>query len=471
MIIKPKNNFFLLTCLIVLLASSFVFGMQDALGPNGINAYAVHERGITGDGVKIGLLTAGTVRDSHAAFERKAGSAVKLHDFTGAGFARSAHDTQMAAIMISNGSPSHPDQIGVAPGAKIHNGRISSGRISTIFITKTLDELILKQHCRVIVTGIQLPGDKIAADGNSIWSKIYDYYAETYDVIFANAAGNSHKQPTIFGDSYNGITTAGLRKDTDGAYRQCGRISNPGPSVDGRRKPDVAAGTEDMVVPNSTGDGLWTTIDPNGLGLTSFSVPQTAGVAALLLEAAGKSKAENDDRSEVIKAVMINSTVNNLLNKKTNPTNPFASADHWDAETGYGRLNAYQAYQTLAAKALIPDTVATQNKGWAYGVMPKNSEHTYLIEGKANQRLVVTVVWHRKLNKISPSAYFEASPRFFVDLKIITPDGQTPVFETAGRNNVIKTEHLLKQDGVYKVVLKNSTWCENGDYGMALKVY
>ena len=322
----------------------------------------------------------------------------------------------------------------------------------------------------MIVTGIQLPGNRVTADGNSVWSKIYDYYAEKYDVIFANAAGNSTKQTTVFGDAYNGLTTAGLIKDKDGQYRRCGSISNPGPTVDGRRKPDVAAGTQALIVPTSSGDDYWTTIDPNGLGLTSFSVPQTAGVAALLLEAAGKSKVENDDRSEVIKAVMINSAYNNLLSKKSTPTNPFGSAGHWDTETGYGRLDALGAYQTLTAGAMRPNTLVKQDKGWAYGVISKNSEQTYLIEGKANQRLVVTIVWHRKISKITSTAYLEASPRFSVDLKITTPDGQMPVFETAGRDNVLKADYLLKKEGVHKITLKNPTQHENGDYGLAFEL-
>jgi hypothetical protein len=61
--------------------------------------------GITGRGVHIGLLSAGTVRQSHIAFERKEGPAVQLYDFTGGGFLRSWHDTHIAGIIVSAARP------------------------------------------------------------------------------------------------------------------------------------------------------------------------------------------------------------------------------------------------------------------------------------------------------------------------------------------------------------------------------
>ena len=64
------------------------------------------------------------------------------------------------------------------------------------------------------MTGIQLPP---TMDPN--WSRMYDYYAEHYDVVFANAAGNSYPNDSnisVFGDGYNGITTGGLAEPNTG---------------------------------------------------------------------------------------------------------------------------------------------------------------------------------------------------------------------------------------------------------------
>ena len=230
--------------LLILLAllHPVALGLNEALSEHGINAYAVHAKGITGAGVNIALLSNGNVRDGHIAFERESGSAVQNYDFTGSGLSRSSHDTHMAGIILSKGSPSHPDPIGVAPGARIYSARFSNKNLYQHSITNALGELIRKQHCRIIMTGIQLPKEVVIANGNSDWTTLYDYYAETYDVIFTVAAGNASPLVTVFGDAYNGITTAGMVKsDPNGIYDKIGSISNHGPTADGRKKPDVAA--------------------------------------------------------------------------------------------------------------------------------------------------------------------------------------------------------------------------------------
>ena len=451
------------------LLSSIGFALTDACGPNGINAYAVHAKGITGDGVNIALLSSGNVRKRHAAFERPYGSAVTLYDFAdNAGISRNNHDTHIAGIIISAGSPTQPKQIGVAPGAKIHSGRILNKRLQARYLIDALDTLILKKNCRIIVTGIQLSSPTAVGDGNSYWTQLYDYYAEKYDVIFASAAGNSSPQVTIFGDGYNGITTAGLGKDSEGRYRKAGRISNSGPTLDDRKKPDLAAPTEDLYVPSSSGDDLWLTVDPNGRGLTSFAIPFTAGTAALLLETAGKTPVENDDQSEVIKAVMVNSTFTDLLDKKGKESYS-ESMNTWNPDYGYGRLDALRAYETLAAGPIIKDQVAQKRMGWAYDTMSANSEHIYTISGNKKQHLIATVTWHRKLMKLSPEKFLE-EPLFYLNLKIISPAGKTVVFETPDRNNLIKTDYLFSEDGEYKIVLQNPTQTHNRDYGLAFEL-
>jgi len=443
------------------------FALKDALGTDGINAYAVHAKGITGVGVNIALLSNGNVRNSHAAFERESGSAVKLYDFTRSGLSRSSHDTHMAGIILSNGSPSHPDQIGVAPGANLHSARFSNKSLYQHTIVNALDELIRKQHCRIIMTGIQLPKEIVEADGNSDWTKLYDYYAETYDVIFAVAAGNSSPQVTVFGDACNGITTTGMVKsDPNGIYDYIGAISNRGPTVDGRKKPEVAAPTQDLVAPTSAGDDLWETLDPTGRGLTSYAIPHTAGVAALLLEAAAKSPVENDDRTEVIKAVIVNSADPAPLNTRTPAANPADSATAWKADSGYGKLDALKAFETLMAGPITQETPTRQSKGWAYDVIGKSQSQEYQIHAAKEQRLIVTITWHRKLQKIG-GKYVEEPVPFRLDLKIVSPSGKMLVFQTAGPNNLIKTDLLLKEDGPYRIILKNPTLVQDRCYGMA----
>lgn len=439
------------------------------MGPEGINAYAVHAEGITGDGVNIALLSTGNVRSHHAAFERSDGSAVTLYNFTdGAGLSWSNHDTHIAGILISGGSPAHPMAIGAAPGAKVHSGRISGRQLQARYLQDALDTLILEKNCRIVITGIQLSSPTAVANGESYWTQLYDYYADTYDVIFANAAGNANPQITIFGDGHNGITTAGLGKDNEGRYRKVGRLSNSGPTLDDRQKPDVAAPTESLYVPSSSGDDLWSTADPNGRGLTSYAIPFTAGAGALLLETAGKTPVPDDDRSEVIKAVMVNSTYIDLLDKKGNSRTSAGAASTWNPDYGYGRLDALRAFHTLRAGRVEQDKPSQQRMGWAYDTIASNTEHVYRLTGQADQRLVTTVTWHRKLIRLSSARFLEAAT-FRLHLKIVSPSGKPVVFEIPNRNNLIKVDHLLTEDGEYKIVLQNPTQTDGRDYGMAFE--
>jgi hypothetical protein len=449
--------------------SSAGFGLTEACGPSGTNVYAVHQLGITGRGVYIALLSAGNVRDSHIAFERPDGPAVELYDFTGGGLSRSSHDTHIAGIIVSNGSPEHPEQIGAAPGAKLYSARISNKQITSAFIMDALDDLILKKNCRIVLTGLQIYVDTVTPDGNSFWTKMYDYYAETYDVLFINASGNSYPQITIFGDAYNGITIGGLVKDESGSFRKIGSISNRGPTLDSRKKPELAAPTEDLFVPTSTGDNLWTTLDPNGLGLTSYAIPHAAGAAALLLEAAAKSPVQNDDKSEVIKAILVNSANAAVFNTISGPLSSTDSISRWKQDSGYGRLDALAAYEALMGGSIDRDRTNSKKKGWAYGVMEENKTHEYRISAIKGQRLVVTVTWHRKLQQILKHFYEEPN-RFYLDLKVVSPSEKILVFETAGPNNLIKTDLVLNEDGQYKIVLKNPTSARGRDYGMAFEL-
>jgi hypothetical protein len=126
------------------------------------------------------------------------------------------------------------------------------------------------------------------ADGDSTRTKIYDYYAYEYDVVFTDPSGNGASEVTVAGDAYNGITTGGLaipEPETEpDVYLEVGSSSNSGPTVDGRRKPDIVAPAQSQTVPTDSSDTAWVTVGSSA-GQTSYSGPQAAGVAALLLGA------------------------------------------------------------------------------------------------------------------------------------------------------------------------------------------
>ena len=443
--------------------SSLSYALQESTGPGGSNAQAVHALGYEGLNVNIGFISQDNLRVSHEAFYEKDLNGLPtgpqhafVHDPLGFGINATSHDTRMAGIIVSNGGQNEPNQIGVAPKADLHNIRVvSGGSISTNNIQDALTELITVYNCKVIVTGIALTTEGDGQD--AIWSKIYDYYAQTYDVIFANAAGNySSSYPaithvTVFGDGYNGITTAGfINTGSTAVYDKVGSLSLSGQTVDGRNKPDVGAPSPYQTVPSDVNDFSWAAVPGSTQGYTSYAVPHTAGVAALLLDYADDTAEPNDERSEVIKAVMVNSTFPNIIDKTGAPTTGLT----WQADRGYGRLDALRAYETLSAPRIAPgDPATTELKGWGYESIKKNIVHTFEITGKKNQRLVMTVTWHRKLN----ASYVEESTRFFIDVEILAlPGGSLVASQAAGPDNLIKIDTLLPDDGEYQIVIKNA---------------
>lgn len=379
------------------------YALSESTAEEGSNAQAVCALGETGQGVTVGIMGGFNVYFQHEAFD---GVDISNYDATGLGIEPHWHDTFMAGIIVSQGSTAHPayaEDIGVAPGVSVRSMRIGT----TSSIEEGLRELINNQGARVIVNGYQ--ASSAIPDGNNFITLLYDYYAYAENVIFAHAAGN--KDPcypdlttvSVPGDAYNGITTAGLILNDPAdeyVYRRVGSKSLPGPTIDVRRKPDIAAPSDSQDVPTTGGNTAWTNTHgySGSAGATSYSGPHTAGVAALLLGFADSSgEVYDDDRHEVIKAVIVNSAFPNIDDRSGNPTNPIDPNNTWHVDRGYGRIDALRAYETLAAGSIIKDTTVTSDKGWAYDSIDIGSEHTYIVNAPKNSRLRITLTWDRKI--------------------------------------------------------------------------
>lgn len=140
----------------------------------------------------------------------------------------------------------------------------------------------------------------------------YDNYAAKYGTLFVSAVGNGgpvYPPATC----YNGIGV--------GAY---GGSSSIGPTLDnGRCKPDITAPSD----------------------VTSFSTPQVAGAAAILMQAAlrgdGGSNTDAAADSRTVKALLLNGAV-----KPADWTNSASSP--LDARYGAGVVNVFNSYEQLA---------------------------------------------------------------------------------------------------------------------------
>lgn len=441
------------------LSTSTVLGLNESTGPDGSNAQDVHALGYEGQGVNVGLISQHNARSDHEAFQGH----VTSSDYSGDGVLASDHDTAMAGIVASRGGASFPNDIGVAPQSDVYSARVvdGGGGISLSYIDDALDDLVNTQGCRVIVTGIQLTS--IAANGDSVWTRRYDYYAYEHDVIFANPAGNYNTQITIFGDAYNGITTGGLRITDPDVYGQVGSGSNTGLTEDSRDKPDIAAPSQSQTVPYASSSTAWSTVG-NTSGQTSYSTPHTAGVAALLLSYADSSGEAYDDRSEVIKAVIVNSAFPNIDDRSGSPT----TGQTFDNNRGYGRIDALRAYDVLSAGKIAEGSTTEQQMGWAYGSR-SGSGDSYFITGKKNQRFVLTVTWHRKITKSGPNYTIDTSP-FGINLTVKDPSSSVIFSETDVLNNLEKVEIILASDGVYEIKLAKTNSESSHGYGLAFEL-
>lgn len=211
----------------------------------------------------------------------------------------------------------------------------------------------------------------------------YDDYSELYQTLFVSPAGNGGNVYAP-GTSYNCICVA--------AY---GGGSGVGPTIDnGRCKPDITAPA----------------------GETSFSTPQVAGAAAVLMQAAlrgdggGDTNAAADIRT--IKALLLNGAV-----KPANWTN--SSVIPLDARYGAGVLNVFNSYQQLAGgkhaasatnlialdaahpPAAVTNTVPASH-AWDFAVIVSGETndvvHHYFLN-VSNVFATVTLAWNRQLNQ------------------------------------------------------------------------
>ena len=458
---------------VLLTSSKMSMSLEEAIGPDGSNARAVHERyGETGEGINIALISARNARITHEAFKDTGGvSHAFWYDFTGVGVASDNHDTWMAGIAVSRGGINNLNDIGVAPGADLHSGRVDDGNLITFtWLEDALEELVINQNCRVVMTGIAASSPE--PDGQSAWTMLYDYYAYEHNAVFAVGAGNDDTVISIFGDAYNGITTGGLIVTEPDVYRQVGSVSGSGPTADERRKPDITGPTQFQTIPTGTGDTNWFTTTSTE-GKTSFSTPHTAGVAALLLGLADDTAEVNDGQNEVIKAVIVNSTFPNIFDKSGISTAPAAAGNEWHEDRGYGRLDALRAYETLAAGTGLSqnsNNPTTKEKGWVYATTANNEQHVYYLRGYKNHRLVLTVTWNRRISYNGVSYTEESAPKYNLDLTIIDPLGGELFKETDTLNNLVKADRVMPREGTYEIRIKNTTNRTGRSYGLAFEI-
>lgn len=235
--------------------------------------------GYDGKGVRIAVLDTG-VDATHADLK---GQVTASKNFTAAATAgdKVGHGTHVASIAAGTGAKSGGKYKGVAPGAKILNGKVldDSGFGDDSGILAGM-EWAAAQGADVVNMSL---GGGDTPEIDPLEAAVNKLSAEK-GVLFAIAAGNEGPQSIGSPGSADAALTVGAVDDKD----KLADFSSTGPRVgDGALKPDVTAPGVDITAASAKGNDIAKEVGESPAGYmsisgTSMATPHVAGAAAIL---------------------------------------------------------------------------------------------------------------------------------------------------------------------------------------------
>ncbi len=311
---------------------------------------AVHEMGITGQGVIIGMLDSGF----HYTHEALIGIPVLgTYDFVN-------DDTNVdnepgdPVSAKDHGTMTMSTAVGHMPGQLV-----APAFGASVVLAKTEDvaeEVPIEEDQWVAglewveTFGVDIVSSSLGyldwydwsdMDGNTAVTTIAADLAAGRGIVVVNSAGNerggswNHIIAPADGDS---VITVGAVTSSD----NISSFSSPGPSYDGRIKPDVSALGVSNTVANPNDDSAYTTASG-----TSFSCPLTSGVAALILS-----------RTPDLTPMQVREALRATASMADTPNNDF----------GWGIIDAFAAVNYFSPNLEHDPLGDTENTGAAYTV-------------------------------------------------------------------------------------------------------
>ncbi|MFI1015881.1 S8 family peptidase [Streptomyces sp. NPDC020965] len=244
-----------------------------------IGAPKVWQSGYDGKGVTIAVLDSG-VDDTHPDLATQVVGAANFSSSPDTRD-RNGHGTHIASIAAGTGAKSGGKYKGVAPGAKILNGKImgdhgtvESGAIAAV-------DWAVGQGADIVTMSF---GSGDGPEINPLEAHINRMTKEK-GVLFTVSAGNEGPDAGTIGSpgSAEAALTVGAVDDAD----KIAPFSSVGPLHDGAIKPDVTAPGVGITAASAPGSTIAEQVGENPAGYftiggTSMSTPHVAGAAALL---------------------------------------------------------------------------------------------------------------------------------------------------------------------------------------------
>ncbi|WP_033438670.1 S8 family serine peptidase [Saccharothrix sp. NRRL B-16314] len=262
-----------------------------------IGAPSAWAAGLTGAGATVAVLDTGV----DAAHPDLADAVVGAQDFTGSGAGdRIGHGTHVAGIVTGNGAASGGRHRGVAPDAKLFDGKViaDDGQGQESWVIAGM-EWAVAQHADVVNVSL---GSGRPGDGTDPMSQAVDRLTEETGTLFVVAAGNSgpFEQSVESPGAADAALTVGAVDRDDTLATFSGRGPRTG---DNAVKPDITAPGVGIVAPLADGSelvGQHPVVDGRYVALsgTSMATPHVAGAAALL--AGGHAEWDADELKPVL---------------------------------------------------------------------------------------------------------------------------------------------------------------------------
>ena len=278
---------------------------------------------LNGQGMSVGVVDGGLVRNTHREFVSASGSSVIL-DNSGSAFAD--HATHVAGTIIADGDDSKAR--GVANEATLY---------SYTFLDSAFADVTMKiyQNDGVLITNHSY--------GYSERTKLGEYDSEAAkqdSAVSSNpflnifeAAGNDGEDAAYPafgkikgpGNSKNILTIGALNVNASGVAK----FSSNGPTLDGRIKPELCTRGESVYSTGASTDD-----DYFWMSGTSMATPSATGIGLLAAQAYKKVSGGYDIRHDILKACMINTAVDK---GRAGP----------DFDTGFGMIDAKATIDTI----------------------------------------------------------------------------------------------------------------------------